>query len=118
MVLQRELNFADRVTRKTVGRHSARRLIAHLATHPGWQTRAVIRAATGMSEREIRLARSAAHGRILFSQAGFRLTKTATQEEISVCLATFLSQIHALQEDYRQTAARAHRELTAQKGEK
>ena len=59
----------------------ARRMIARLETYSGWMTRANFKDELGLSDRECRAGRRAAHGRIIAGQHGFRLTRHGTLDE-------------------------------------
>lgn len=91
----------------TAGGKSARKMIAAMVKRPGWMTRAQF-AEYGINSRECRAGRRASHGRILYGQRGYILMRDATPEEISACLATTVSMINELREEYRWTARRAH----------
>lgn len=105
---QLPLNFASADTRKRAGGQLARKMIAYLNASSGWTTRAEFKTNIGLTDRECRLGRKASHGRIIFGQRGYHLRKFATEEEISRCLATIISQIQELQDDYKWTARKSH----------
>jgi len=91
------------------GSHLARRMIAALIVCGGrWVTRREMRERFGLSDRECRLGRAAAHGRIIYGQAGYRLLKDATPDEIRRCLSVTCAMINSLQREYRALARRAH----------
>ena len=84
-------------TRKRKSPELARRMIARLmATPDRWVTRADLKAC-GMTDRECRLASNAAHGRIIFTSAGFRITAISTEAEVMECYNKINSMIEALQ---------------------
>lgn len=91
----------------TAGGHAARRMIALMAKRPGWWTRAQF-SEFMLTDRECRAGRKASHGRIIYGQRGYCLLRDAMPDEIRACLATTASMIRELQEEYRQTARRAH----------
>lgn len=110
-MVQQQLNFSSRVVRRRHAGQCARRMIAYLSCTGIWQTRADMKHALGMSDRECRLGVEAAHGRIIFGQSGYRLTRKASIEEIDACAATIVSQIKALQQKYKQLILRRHRNV-------
>ena len=111
MVKQLDLDLSSRKTRKKVGPKLACRMIAILAHNKGWVQRRTF-TLFDFTERECRLGRKCSHGRIIFSQLGYRLAKYATAGEIAECCATIQSQIKALQEEHRILTLRAHSQLS------
>ena len=99
-------NFTARARK---GPQLARRMIAALKINGGWMTRADFACFCGLTDRECRLGRAAAHGRIIQGQRGYKLNEAATDDERAACLGNFAAQIKALQEEYRQVCLRAHR---------
>ena len=89
----------------------ALRLLAYLEAAQGWRTREQIAAATGLSDREARLARQYADGAIIYGQRGFRATSCATVEEIAACANTLESQAREMTAQAIRLRNRAHRRI-------
>lgn len=100
--------YRDRNTRKRKSPELARRMIAALSANGAWLTREQFRIRHGLTPRECRLGRVAAHGRIIQGQRGYKLITHATPEETAECLANFQSQITALQKEWQAVNRRAH----------
>ena len=99
----------NQAARKTAGPNLARRMIAYLhVCGDRWVTRDQLRAAIGFTPRQCRLARESAHGRVIMGQRGYRLLSRSTPDEIHECLATFQSQIRAIQREHGLVCRRAH----------
>ena len=64
------------------------KLHGYLLANRGWVARGQLRQALGMSDREIRLARSKSRGQIIMGQNGYKATKHATLEEVQRCAKT------------------------------
>ena len=106
-----QLNLFDERTRGVPAGRCAARMIAILVKRGGgWLKRADF-AEYGLTDRQCRAGREAAHGRIICGQRGFKLTRNASGEEVAECLAFLASSIRAFQEDYRLVSRRAHRQL-------
>ncbi len=109
---QLQLDLSEKANRKRVAPKLAARMIAMLAVRGGWCKRWEFQEVLGLKDRECRLGREASHGRILFSQRGYRLTKDASTSEVAECCSAILSQIKALQKGYRCLVIRAHKQLS------
>ena len=105
---QIHFDLSKKAIRKKAGAHLARRMIAYLMVTKRWTNRSEMKAAIGLTERECRLARAAAHGRILNGQEGYKLLKYATPEEVDGAGAAWIKRIKACQEEYSQLMRRAH----------
>lgn len=105
---QIHLDLSKTENRKKAGVHLARRMIAYLAVTKCWTNRTEFKNAIGLTDRECRLGRVAAHGRILNGQKGYKLLKYATPEEISEAAGAWIKRIKANQNEYSQLMRRAH----------
>ena len=105
---QKVFDLSKKANRKKAGAHLARRMIAYLMVANRWVNRSEFRAAIGLTDRECRLGRAAAHGRILNGSRGYCLLKYATPEEIAQSGQAWIARIKAGQEEYSQLMRRAH----------
>jgi len=105
---QMELGLSRREMRMRRGPELAAEMIGVLRAHTGWLKRKDM-AAHGFSERECRLARQYAKGRILAGQNGYRLTEQATLEEIRVAADTLMSQSRVMAAEASELWAVLHR---------
>ena len=105
---QVHFDLSKKTTRKKAGAHLARRMIAYLMVTKRWVKRDEFKAAIHLTDRECRLGRKAAHGRILATQEGYKLMKFATPEEVAKAALAWISRIKANQEGYSQLMRRAH----------
>lgn len=108
MTKQLNLDLSQKASRKRVAPQAARQMIAFLC-RGGWHKRYEIMGAYGWkTDRLCRLGCEGSHGRIIFGQDGYKLTKLATLDEIDACSSTILSQIKALQRKYTQVIRRRY----------
>ena len=70
-------------------------LLTLLKANGGWMTRADL-ARYGYTDRDVRAARQASKGTIIFGQSGFKATECATLDEIQACEATLRSMSDAM----------------------
>jgi len=106
---QISLDLSQKKKRKKAGPHLARKMIAYLAGRQGrWVNRSELKVHQGLTDRECRLGREAAHGRILAGQKGYKLLKYATPDEIREAGNMWISRVKANQEQYSQLMRRAH----------
>jgi len=110
--MEKQLEFTttkNKKTRKKLAPECARKMIAILAVKAAWVKRLEIMQAYGWkADRLCRLGCEGSHGRIIFGQDGYKLTRLATLNEIDICSATILSQIQALQKKHSQLIRRRH----------
>lgn len=66
----------------------------------GWHTRSGLRRCIHLTPRECRRARANGKGAIIFGQAGYRLTRYASETEAVACLKTIRSMADKLREQY------------------
>ena len=111
MIMQTHFDLSDQANRKKAGAHLARRMIAYLMVTKRWTNRSQFKKGIGLTDRECRLGRAAAHGRILAGQQGYKLLKHATPEEIEEAAAAWIKRIKACQEEYSRLMRRAHGSL-------
>ena len=81
-----------------------------LAATGAWMTRRELRD-RNLNDRQCRLAREHAHGRILAGSKGYRMMRFATPEEIRRSLALRKAQIDTETRNYLQEMRRAHTAL-------
>lgn len=74
-------DLSQKEVRKRVAPSYARRMIALLAVRRCWTTRAEFREMIGLDDRQVRLGREAAHGRLAYGQNGIKLLRDLTLEE-------------------------------------
>jgi hypothetical protein len=74
-------DLSQKEIRKCVAPSYARRMIALLAVRRCWTTRREFREMIGLDDRQVRLGREAAHGRIAYGQNGLKLIRDLTLNE-------------------------------------
>ena len=74
-------DLSRKEVRKRVAPSYARRMIALLAVRRCWTTRREFRQLIGLDDRQVRLGREAAHGRIAYGQDGLKLIRDLTLDE-------------------------------------
>jgi hypothetical protein len=86
------LDFASR--RVTLGPKTAgpAPLVDLLRAHGGWLSAKAIAAALGVSDREVRAMAAASGGEVISGQMGYRLTRSASLDEIRHASAWLRSQ--------------------------
>jgi hypothetical protein len=62
----------------------------------------------GLTDRECRLGRECANGRIIRGQLGYKLTKLATDDELRAAMVAWAAQIKAEQREYGKMMRKAH----------
>jgi hypothetical protein len=107
---QLHLDLRERKTRMKHGPKLAARMIAILAQRREWTTRQQMKA-YGLTDRECRLAREWAHGRVLCGQKGYKLLRDATPDEIRACYFAFVAMIEAQQVQASWIMRRGHEAL-------
>lgn len=107
---QLSLDLRERKTRRKVGPRLAARMMQILAARGTWMTRREL-AKYGLTDRECRLGREWAHGRILQGQSGYKLLRYATPLEISTAIGSFRAQIEAESEQMRLLIKRSHQAM-------
>lgn len=105
---QIHFDLSEKANRRKAGPNLARRMIAYLMVTRRWTNRSHFKAAIGLTDRECRLGRAAAHGRILNGQQGYKLLKYATPEEVAEAAGAWIKRIQANQAEYSQLMRRAH----------
>ena len=105
---QISLDLSQKKKRKKAGPHLARKMIAVLSVSKTWMKRKDFLNWIALTDRECRLGREAAHGRILAGQKGYKLLKYATPDEIREAGNMWISRVKANQEQYSQLMRRAH----------
>jgi len=116
MTKQLDFDMSERRVRAKRGPKLAAKLIAILYVKRRWCNRAELGLEHGLTPRECRLARQCAHGRVIYSQQGFKLLKWATADEVRKCSGALVGQIKAMQAEHSQLTRRAHAAL-AKRGE-
>ena len=91
---QLTLDLRERKTRRKAGPKLAARMMQVLVARRDWMTRAQL-LRYGLNDRECRLGREWAHGRILHGQRGYKLLRYATPGEIEAAIGAFKAQIDA-----------------------
>ena len=107
---QLTLDLRERKARRKAGPHLARRMMSILAARGRWTTRKQL-SAFGLTDRECRLGREWAHGRILQGQQGYKLLRDATPGEIEAAISAFRAQIEAESKQMGLLIRRAHESL-------
>lgn len=107
---QLTLDLRERATRRKAGPRLAARMMSILAVRKTWVTRREL-AVYGLSDRECRLGRECAHGRIIAGQQGYKLLRYATPDEIQQAIAAFRAQIDAESKAMGRLIRRAHEAL-------
>lgn len=74
-------DLSQKEVRKRVAPSYARRMIALLAVRRCWTTRREFKQMIGLDDRQVRLGREAAHGRIAYGQGGLKLLRDLTLDE-------------------------------------
>lgn len=105
---QASFDLSEKETRRKKAPELARRMIAFLAVKRDWATRAMLKDAIGLTDRECRLGREGSHGRILQGQNGYKLLRYATAAEVRATAGNWISQIKACQDEYALLMRRAH----------
>jgi len=110
MVSQLDLNLSDKKKRKKNAPRLARMMMAICAARGGWVTRREIMQAYGWKDsRMCRLGREGSHGRILFSDKGFKLARTATLEDWLKYIGRMAHERDEATRRYMQATRRFHR---------
>lgn len=108
--VQLTFDMRDRKARAKAGPKLAARMISILAVKRCWMKRKDF-ARYGLTDRQCRLGRECAHGRILQGQSGYKLMRYATPEEILEARMAIHRQIIAEQKQLDLLTRRAHEAL-------
>jgi hypothetical protein len=108
MTEQTELDLKLRPA-KAANRARGKRLVAYLERSGEWKTRRVLGGALGMTKRQLRAARKAADGAVIYGQEGFRAASAATSAEIDHCANDLCSRAMVFDEEARAIRRRHHR---------
>lgn len=107
---QLTLDLRERKARRKAGPRLAARMMQILAARGRWTTRREL-ARFGLNDRQCRLGREWAHGRILQGQQGYKLLRDATPGEIEAAISSFRAQIEAESKQMGLLIRRAHESL-------
>ena len=107
MIWQLDLPLSSRFARHID--EDVARLIEHLTWATDWVTAKELCADLNMTDRYVRKLAEASEGRILGTDAGYKLTSRVTPEEFSEWRGRYESQIKRMLERVQRTSAQWHR---------
>ena len=105
--VQLSLDLRDRKSRRKAGPRLAARMMQILAARRRWTTRRDL-AKFGLNDRQCRLGREWAHGRILQGQQGYKLLRYATPGEVHEARMAIVRQMEAERKQLELLTRRAH----------
>jgi hypothetical protein len=108
MTEQPELDLTARPTNKAA-REMAADLVAWLQAEDRWVKRRELGEELGLTMRQLRAARKAADGAVIFGQDGFKAASAATDEEKLRCAADLRSRAKQLDAEAAAILRRHHR---------